>query len=201
MADVGISASVVNAGALAAALDCVFTPTFLLHSDGRIAHVNIAGNELLRNGLALRKNNFRLVARRSSEAKLLAVAVLRVADSQQPELFRLLSRDGSLRLLMTITPVPGDTLVAACVADLQADASRTSRWIQEAFHLSRENAELAEGLISGLSLAEFSVEKEVTLGAVRTRLKKLFAQTGKRSQATLVAALLRASMIAPRRLK
>jgi hypothetical protein len=51
----------------------------------------------------------------------------------------------------------------------------------------------------GVSLAEFANSKNVTLGAARTRLKKLFAQTGKRSQATLVSELLLAAIIAPHR--
>jgi hypothetical protein len=183
--------------ALMVALDCVCTPTFLLCADGHIVHANIAGNELLRRNSTLRKVQSRLVGRRADEAKILAAVVTRVAEGQRPELLRLLSRSGSVSLLMTITPVPGDRLVTACIADLQANKPQLGSWIQQAFDLSRQNAELAESLMFGASLAEFAVSKNVTLGAARTRLKKLFAQTGKRSQATLVTELLRAAIIAP----
>jgi hypothetical protein len=77
---------------LVVALDCVCTPTFLLRSDGHIVHVNCAGNRLLHGSLALRKVHSRLIGRRSSEAKAFAAVVARVAESQRPELLRLLRR-------------------------------------------------------------------------------------------------------------
>ena len=165
--------------------------------DGHIVHANIAGNELLLNNPTLRKVHTRLVGRRSNEAKILAAVVARVAEGQRPELLRLLSRNGSVCLLMAVTPIPGQRLVTACIADLQAKRPHLAGWIQQAFDLSRQNAELAESLMFGVSLAEFASSKNVTLGAARTRLKKLFAQTAKRSQATLVSELLRAAIIAP----
>jgi hypothetical protein len=69
-------------------------------------------------------------------------------------------------------------------------------WFKQAFQLSQQNAELAAGLMSGLSLSEFSTRKAITLGATRTRLKKLFVQTGTGSQAALLSALMRAAAIA-----
>lgn len=187
----------ISAEAMMAALDCVCTPTFLLCADGHIVHANVAGNELLRSNPTLRKVHSRLVSRRSNEAKVLAAVVARVAEGQSPELLRLLSRNGNVSLLMTVTPVPGGRLVTACIADLHANRPRLANWIQQAFDLSWQNAELAESLMFGDSLAEFAGSKNVTLGAARTRLKKLFAQTGKRSQGALVSELLRAAIIAP----
>jgi DNA-binding CsgD family transcriptional regulator len=64
------------------------------------------------------------------------------------------------------------------------------------FQLSPQNADLAAGLLSGLNLSEFSEQNGITLGATQTRLKKLFARTGTKSQAALVSALLRAASIA-----
>lgn len=187
----------IPAEGLIVALNCVRTPTFLLGADGHIVHANIAGTELLRSNPTLRKVHARLVGRRSNETKILAAVVARVADDQRPELLRLLRRNGNVSLLMTVTPVPGERLVVACIADLQANRPRLAGWIQQAFDLSRQNAELAESLMFGVSLAAFADSKNVTLGAVRTRLKKLFAQTGTRSQATLVSELLLAAIVAP----
>lgn len=185
--------------ALAAALDCVSTPTFLLAGDAQIVHVNGAGLALLRGSPALLKTRLRLAARRAAEARLLAAAIARVAETQRPELLRLLRRDGNASLLMTITPVAGQATVIACVADLASETPSIAPWLQDAFKLSPQGAELAESLMAGSSLMEFSAAKGVTLGAARTRLKKLFARTGTRSQAALVSALLRAAIIAPRR--
>src|ERR1700712_4816861 len=120
----------ISAKAMMAALDCVCTPTFLLCADGHIVHANIAGNELLRSNPTLRKIHSRLVGRRSNEAKVLAAVVARVAEGQRPELLRLLSRNGSVSLPMTVTPVPGDRLVTACIADLKANRPHLANWIQ-----------------------------------------------------------------------
>jgi DNA-binding CsgD family transcriptional regulator len=187
----------VSAEALAAALECASTPIFLLRPDGRIVHANTAANILLRGRRALRKVESRLVARRVNEAKILAALLTRVAETRQRGLLRLLSRGAHVSLLMTVAPVPGEALLTACVVDLHADQPVLRQWIGEAFDLSPQNAELAEGLMFGASLAEFASTSGVTLGAVRTRLKKLFAQTGKKSQAALVSALLRAATISP----
>ncbi len=188
----------VSAEALTVALDGVATPTFLLRPDGHIVHANGAANALLRGRQALYKTQSRLSGRRTAEAKHLAAVLLRVAGSQRPELLRLFSRSAHVSLLMTVTPVPGGTLVAACVADLQADRPDLKPWIERAFDLSPQNADLAEGLLAGASLAAFSDATGVTLGATRTRLKKLFTQTGNRTQAALVSVLSRAATLTPR---
>jgi hypothetical protein len=187
--------AVLWAGALAAALNCVATATFLVRADGYLVHGNHAGHRLLRGG-ALRQVHARLVARRVEEAKALAAVLVRVAASRRAELLRLVNRNGTARLLITVSPVPEDDLVTVCVADLQPTYADLTWWFGQAFQLSPQNAELAAGLLSGLSLSEFSAQKAVTLGATRTRLKKLFAGTGTQSQAALVAALLRAATIA-----
>jgi DNA-binding CsgD family transcriptional regulator len=187
----------ITANALAAVINFISTPTFVLRQDGNIVYLNPAASKILRSGGALRKVQSRLVARRSNEAKALAGMIARVVETQCPELLRLLSRDGTVRLLMTVNPIPADRLVAAYVADLQAERSGIARWLQRAFDLSPQNAELAESLMFGLSLAESAIERNITLGATRTRLKKLFSRTGKSSQTTLVSTLLRAATVAP----
>lgn len=185
----------VSAMAPTAVLNCVATPIFLTSPDGLIVHLNIAGSELLSGNRALRNIKSRLVARRSSEAKLLAGLLLRVAESHDPEMLCLSSRDGSVSLVLTVTPVPGRDLLAVAIADLQPLGPSLTSFLRRAFGLSSQSAQLAESLMYGLSLAEFSVKTGVTLGAARTRLKNLFARTGNKSQAALVSMLWRAATI------
>lgn len=184
-----------SAAALAVALDCVPVPTFILATDGAIFHVNQAGNALMRHGGALRRTQSRLAARRSDDDKALMASLARVAATQRTELLRLSSRTGSLTLLIAVGPVPGHSLVTVCVADLHTQVQRSIGWTREAFGFSSQNAQLAEALLSGLSLAEFSSTTGVTLGAARTRLKKLFIETGTQSQASLVSVLSRAAAL------
>jgi hypothetical protein len=189
------SVAALSVVAMAAALDCVATATFLVRADGYLVYSNRAGLRLLRSGGALRQVHAHLVARRAEEAKMLTMGLVRVATNQRAELLRLVNRNGTARLLITVNPVPGDGLITVCVVDLQASNADVTQWFRQAFQLSTQNAELAAGLLSGLSLSEFCAQKEVTLGATRTRLKKLFAATGTHSQASLVGTLLRAATL------
>ena len=181
---------------LTAALDGVSTATFLLQAHGRLVYGNHAGFRMLLSGGALRQKHARLIARRAKENEALAAVILRVAESRQSELLRLLGRNAITRMLITVRSVADDGLVMVCVVDLQPTDADLAGWFQQAFQLSPQNADLAAGLLSGLSLPEFSKQNGLTLGATRTRLKKLFAGTGTKSQAALVSALLRAAAIA-----
>jgi DNA-binding CsgD family transcriptional regulator len=179
------------------ALDCISTPTFVLQLDGMIVHANMAGLLLLRAGGTLREGNSRLMTRSAAENKVLAAAVARVAEKQRHEMLRLLDHSNDVATLIAIGPVAGHPLITVCVADLRAPGEQPAGWTRKAFGLSPQNAQLAESLISGISLREFSLSTGVTLGAARTRLKKLFVQTGTRSQASLVSVLSRAAALAP----
>lgn len=191
----------VTASALRLALDCVATPTFLLAADSAIVHANAAGALLLSSSKALRRTRSHLLPRRAAEARMMSATMARVIGEANPALLRLLGRNGDVSVLVTLTPVPAHApahaLVVACIVDLHGKIPPIAPWLEDAFEISIQNAELAEGLMSGLTLNEFSEETGVTMGALRTRLKKLFGRTGKRSQAALVSALLRAAAIAP----
>jgi DNA-binding CsgD family transcriptional regulator len=185
-----------SVGALATALDSASTATFLVQAGGRLIYGNRAGFRMLHSGGVLRQKHAHLVTRRAKENDALAAVMLRVAENHQAELLRLLGRDAITRLLITVSPVPEDGIVIVCVVDLQPAGEDLAGWFQQAFQLSPQNADLAEGLLSGLNLSEFSEQNGITLGATQTRLKKLFARTGTKSQAALVSALLRAAAIA-----
>jgi PAS domain-containing protein len=186
-----------TAGLLRVALDCIGTATFILRPEGEIVVANQAATNLLRAGGVLRERDSRLVTGRPEESKALAAAVARVAERQRAELLRLLGRRGNVAVLIAISPVRGQSLVAVRVADLNLQEFHAAGWTREVFGLSPQNAQLAESLISGISLAEFSKLAGITLGATRTRLKKLFLQTDTRSQAALVSVLSRAATLAP----
>jgi DNA-binding CsgD family transcriptional regulator len=195
---VPVSASIVplSVGALATALDSVSTAIFLVQADGRLVYGNRAGFRMLHSGGVLRQKHVHLVTRRAGENEALAAVMLRVAESHQSELLRLLGRNAITRMLITVSPVAENGLVMVCVVDLQPTDADLAGWFQQAFQLSPQNADLAAGLLSGLNLSEFSEQNGITLGATQTRLKKLFARTGAKSQAALVSTLLRAAAIA-----
>ena len=184
--------------ALAVALDCVSTSIFLAHTDGCIVHCNIAGSRMLNHGGALKQLfHSRLTACRSSEARDLNAVLSRVFERQQPELLRFSSRNGPLRLLIKVNPVPGDALVAVCVVDLQATEEDLTPLDQGDAQLSPQKWGIRRGPDKRPQPVGVLRSESRDPGVTRTRLKKLFAQTGRSSQAALVSVPLRATTIAP----
>jgi len=140
-------------------MDCVSTTTFLVQADGRLVYGNRAAFRMLHSGGVLRQQHGRLVTRRAKENEALAAVMLRVAESHQSELLPLLGRNAIARMLITVSPVPEDGLLVVCVVDLQPTDADLAGWFQQAFQLSPQNAELAAGLLSGLSLPELEVTR------------------------------------------
>jgi DNA-binding CsgD family transcriptional regulator len=185
------------ADALVAILNQFRTPLILLRRDKEVVHLNTTARELLRVEGALRIAGSRLVTRRAEEEACFSALVAAADAHARPAIMALRSRSGDPVMLLAVTPVSTGALVMLRIASLREQATNERDWIQQAFGLSSQGAELAEALMEGLSLAEFCDKRGVTLGAARTRLKKLFGRTGSRSQASLAALLLRAAAIAP----
>jgi len=184
------------AAATRVALDVIAVPVFTVRPDCLIIDANRAGNELLRIArMFYRSQDRRLVIRRKTDTTLFAETVLRVAKSKQSELVRFLTRQGEVTALVRVEPVPGQDLIIICVAELRAEMLLAEGWAKAAFGFSPQNASLAESLAVGVNLSEFSQTRRLPIGTVRTRMKKLLAQTGMNSQAALAAVLLRGAAI------
>jgi DNA-binding CsgD family transcriptional regulator len=182
-------------GATRVALNMLSAAVFVLRSNSEIVESNEAGQQLLRVSRAFRRHQNRLVIRRAADAAAMAEAVSRVAAKGEPEMIRFLTRQEEASALMRIEPVPGEPVVLVCITELRAPLLLDANWSRAAFGFSPQNAALAESLALGHSLAEFATAENLPIGTVRTRLKKLLAQTGLGSQASLAAMLLRASSI------
>jgi hypothetical protein len=178
------------------AMDIVSVPVFTLRPDCLILDSNRTGNDLLRVArMFYRSQDRRLVIRRKSDAIVLAETVARVATTKQSELIRFLTRQDEVTALVRVEPVPGQDVVVVCVAELRATMLLEEGWAKLAFGFSPQNASLAESLAIGVNLSEFSQTRRLPIGTVRTRMKKLLAQTGMNSQAALAAVLLRGATI------
>ena len=64
--------------------------------------------------------------------------------------------------------------------------------VRDAFALTRSEARLVSGLVSGLTLAEFAEQSGLTRNTVRNQLTSVFAKTGTNRQASLVATVVSA---------
>ena len=176
-------------------LDIVTTPILLLRIDCRIVYANQAGELLLQAGRAFSRAHDKLSVQRREEHNALQNAVSTVAASGQPDTVLFSNRQENVNYVIKLRPTSRG-LVVVSVAELRSALPFPPGWTQRLLGLPETYAALAEALANGENLAEFSARSNLTIGGVRTRLKKLLARTGTRSQADLVALMLRVSSTA-----
>jgi DNA-binding CsgD family transcriptional regulator len=69
--------------------------------------------------------------------------------------------------------------------------------LMQTFALTRAEADVAIGVVSGRTLAEVAADRDIKIGTVRAHLKAVFAKTHTHSQADLTGALTRLAFLAP----
>ena len=160
----------------------------LLTADRTVVHANQAALAMVRRpGIFSITDNRLTLRRRDDEAAFEAMLVGARSGSM-----RLASRQGDVTHVVLIDILAGTAMVGVSVIDLRNPlAPQKRRWTCEALGLTAGSADLAEALANGVSLAEFAEQSGLTLGGVRTRLKKLLRQTGTRSQGEVVGMLAR----------
>jgi DNA-binding CsgD family transcriptional regulator/PAS domain-containing protein len=185
---------------IGAALDLVDAGVFLASGDLRVAHVNRAGEELLKSGgVALRAG--RLALADAAAARELSVAAKRALDAGAAASADHIeaSREGcKAPLRVSLHPLGRDGLRAslAPLAELaivvrkpQRERRSDTERLMGALKLTPAEAALAASLAAGGSLDDHARERGVTKATVRTQIKALFAKTETSRQGALVAAL------------
>jgi DNA-binding CsgD family transcriptional regulator len=129
-----------------------------------------------------------------------AIAVV-AADAANEGLRLRLDRPSRRRpLLLTVLPIwrlgaplPGARAprVAIFIKELDAPVAINQPAVVKAFHLTPRECEIATLLAAGHDLTEIAAAMRVARSTVRSHLVHIFAKTGARSQAALVAALSR----------
>ena len=177
------------------AADGLAVPVFVLKPDCEIVDCNPFGDQFLRAARILRRNKGRLSVRRQSDDVLLLSGVSEAHQRQNTLLLRLRVRTGEIGCLIRIEPVAAAGLVVVTVAELRLEIAHPAGWTRGLFGFNATGAALAEAMADGKSLADFAEAEAMPIGTVRTRLKKLLAQTGTNSQAELVGILLRGGVL------
>lgn len=181
------------AAAAFAALDQASGAVLLLGGDGHIAFANRAARALLNAGRPFAQVGGQLsIGRRSERAELLE-RLAETVRSGKASVMRLQNRQEYSTHLLTLTAVPGTATVVCAIVHLRGGPPLPRGWAGRALDLSPAYAALVEAMAAGENLAEFAERSGLTIGGARTRLKKVLARTGTRSQADLVAMALRAA--------
>lgn len=189
----------VSRDAALAALDIGTLPLVLAGPRAVIIHANRAAEVLLAAKRTFHKTGGRLVVRRQVDQDAIEAALAATLADGERAVVQLTNRQGDIHHVLAIAPLPSDAFAAITIAELRAPLLLHRAWSQEALSLPRPYAELAEAMVVGENLAEFSERTGLSIGGARTRLKKLLRRLGARSQSDLVSLLLRAAAILPMR--
>lgn len=190
---------------IGAALDIVDAGIFLTDAELNVAHVNRAGEAMLKEGdIAVRGG--RLVfkdiraARQMPAAVAQALAAARgethLSHADHMEVPRQEGDEAPYRVSLHPLPETAEAArlahrsqIAVVVRAPARSGADVARRLQTTFHLTPAEAGLAAALASGASLADYAQQRSVALSTVRSQLKALYEKTETRRQGELVARL------------
>lgn len=180
-------------------LDRHDSPIWLVDTDGRVFHLNLAAESWLRSGACPLLQRGGYLRARDQPARLGAL-VRAAAGSAPARAGRLqLTRPAICELLVTpfrpdgkevgsgLSPEAGQRLALVISPRFTFDR----QLLADLFHFTRAECRFAEHLMAGISLEHCAILLGNTLSTVRSQLKGLFRKTGTSRQAELVAFLSR----------
>lgn len=171
-----------------AVLDRFNLAIFQVDATGRVQDANLEAQRLVAlAGTALVRGGLLEVAEPDGEGLRRAIRLATQPRAPQAGMVRL--RAGPLEgwtLTVTPLPAPGAARALVVVKSL-SDEQALFRRLQALFGLSLAEAAVAAALSRGEALSDVALARGVTEATVRSQLKALFAKTGCRRQAQLVA--------------
>jgi DNA-binding CsgD family transcriptional regulator/PAS domain-containing protein len=185
------------------ALDQLPTGVILVDASGRVIFVNAAAERTLKAREGLSIEGGRLSAWLASETTalraLIAAAIgTSVGQALQPGGVMNVSRPQFERpLSVTVSPVPftvkfgslGHAGAAILISNPDQSKPPDPAVLRSMFRLTGAESRLAVALCSGMSLAEAAEALTITRETAKSCLKQVFAKTGTRRQAELVAVI------------
>lgn len=191
-------ATTVELGVLTAILDRVPQPIVLFDRSAQLLHANPAALAILDRNDGLSVSRGRIIARDRSANRELSLRMARAASGEEIGALAPLRipRTGEARAYsLWICLVSGELSPdAGHFAAFLSDPSRTTRFDREAiratFMLTSRELDVATLLARGQQPAEIAEALALSVNTVKTHVSRLFAKTGTRRQAELVAQLL-----------
>ncbi len=179
-----------------ALLEALRGPALISDASGRLLSANSAARRLLEEADGMAISASRLVAMHQADTPRIRRAIASAASEGEHSSLRLQRLPGRLPLSLRIVPIGqlgpafGDPRsVAIFITEPDAELPIDQAAIEEAFGLAPREAELACLLAAGLSVTAMATATGLTVGSVRTYLKRIYGKTRARSQSSLVALL------------
>jgi DNA-binding CsgD family transcriptional regulator len=186
-------------------LDTLRYGGFLLDLCGRVISFNIIALSCLGDGLALAGEYLRATDR-AMDHRLQRMIGTSAPDGNNASLPAsvAIQRRSRLPLVLRVmrleeeAPRAADTArILLIVLDPELPQDPPREILTQAFALTRAEAEVAAGILSGKSLAEIATMRRVKVGTVRAYSKAVYSKTQTRGQADLTGVLTRISFVVP----
>jgi DNA-binding CsgD family transcriptional regulator len=183
------------------------TATFLLGADGDILHANAAAHEILREADGFIEDRGRLEAAKPGMRKALR-ALIRGSSTSGTSMGAFpLSRSLALErtserrpFQLLASPVPNygptiegleaDSGILMLATDPEKPVVLRDEVLRTHYRFTEAETEIANGLLTGFSVAEIAALRRVTVSTVRYQIKSTLAKTGTTRQTDLVRVLL-----------
>lgn len=185
--------------ALAAIVEVICEPAFVLNNRGILVLSNQRGRELIGRGagITLQHERFSFLDETAQKAFFRTITRVSRADldgeDYEPETL-VIRLSGASPVMMTLRPLRHNELltggVLVTITDAGARQFPDAEMIAEYFSLTRAEASVCEYLVKGLSLKEIAARKHKSEATVRSYLKQVFIKTGQSRQGQLVSTIL-----------
>jgi DNA-binding CsgD family transcriptional regulator/PAS domain-containing protein len=177
-------------------IEAIADPVVICDATGRLLGGNGSALRLFDAADGIGTSLSRVVATHAAETSRLRDAIFAVATTAEQRRLRLQRASGRAALSLRLVPLSqlgaafGDPQSVAIFITEPDTASPIDRAaIAEMFRLAPREAELACLLATGMTLPAMASAAGLTVGSVRTYLKRIYRKTGAHSQTALVSLL------------
>lgn len=185
-------------------LDALRCGGILLGSERRVLSLNSVAQGCIGNGLLLVGEHLCAADRDANDRLQHVIGAALGGRETRPSVSVVLPRPVGLPLMTHLLRLDQHDLRSARSAGLLLLVVDPNRWaalpretLSEAFALTRAEADIAIGVISGRTLSEIAADRGVKVGTARAHLKAVFSKTHARSQADLTGMLIRLAVFSP----
>jgi DNA-binding CsgD family transcriptional regulator len=184
-------------------LDALRCGSFLLDFLGQVISHNIVAHSCLGDGLNLIGSRL-TAADPMIDHCLQHMITAAISRTDQPNGPRSLAIQRRSRLPLIIyamrlhdnSQAPGRARVLLVTIDPDIKQEPSREMLTQAFALTRSEADVAIGILSGRSLAQIAAARGVKIGTIRKHSKVVFSKTNTRGQAHLTGVLSRLALVA-----
>ena len=180
-------------------LDALGASVFVCDAAGRVLALSVAAERLASEGTRLRLVHGQIVPVEASAQAALHAAIAATARERAPGNGPIVLRDaeGGGALLVETSPVPRShpiglgVAVLVIVRESSDDRLRAAEAARALFGLTPAEAAVAAQLVHGRTVAAIAEAADISIGTVRTHVKRIFDKAGVHSQIELVSLLAR----------